>query len=325
MKRLFFLLVFLLALPLLAAAPKLDPLPAPVSNNAVASVKVGRQFFLFSFMGIGPKKTWDAITAAAYALDVATGKWKELRQVPGPGGRLAASAVGLRENVYLLGGYVVGRNSEEATVPNVEAYDPTKGIWFRGADMPTPVDDAVAGAYRDRFIYLVGGWSKDDTVHNVQVYDSEKNKWQQATPLPGTPVFGHSGALVGDTIVYVDGAYKNPAAGNVRYVASDECWMGKIDHHDPTRIQWTKLPNHPGSARYRIAAGGSEHERKIYFSGGTNNPYNFDGIGYDGQPSEPVPMTFAFNLRTSKWEVVNENTPEPTMDHRGCWSLPKDW
>ena len=31
----------------------------------------------------------------------------------------------------------------------------------------------------------------------------------QATPIPGTPVFGHAGAIIGNTIVYVDGAYKN--------------------------------------------------------------------------------------------------------------------
>ena len=80
-------------------------------------------------------------------------------------------------------------------------------------------------------------------------------------------MFGHAGAVVGDTIVYIDGAYKNPAGGQPKYVPSDECWMGKIDHHDRSKIQWTKLPSHPGTARYRIAAGGSEKDQKIYFSG----------------------------------------------------------
>ena len=56
---------------------------------------------------------------------------------------------------------------------------------------------------------------------------------------------------------------------------------------------------------------------KIYFSGGTDNPYNYNGIGYNGQPSEPSPVTFAFDVKSEKWETINENTPEPTMDHRG--------
>jgi hypothetical protein len=28
-------------------------------------------------------------------------------------------------------------------------------------------------------------------------------------------------------------------------------------------------------------------------------------------------VTFAFNVHTGQWETVSENTPEPTMDHRG--------
>ena len=36
-------------------------------------------------------------------------------------------------------------------------------------------------------------------------------------------------------------------------------------------------------------------------------------------------MTFAFDPRSYSWETINENTPEPTMDHRGLlvtqWGL----
>ena len=325
MKRTFpiiFFYVFLLASILHAAEPKLQPLPAPVSNNAVASVKIHKRLFLFSFMGIGPKKTWDSITNAAYELDLSIGKWSELRPVPGPAGRLAASAVGVREQVFLFGGYVVDGQGGETTVSDVAVYEPIDHRWYRGADIPVPVDDSVIGVYRDRYVYLISGWSKNDAVRNVQVYDAEKNTWRQATPIPGTPVFGHAGALLDDSIVYVDGAYKNSAANSPRYIASNECWIGKIDHRDLSKIQWTKLPNHPGNARYRIAAGPSQKDQKIYFSGGTDNPYNYDGIGYDGRPSEPSPVTFAWNLRTSKWEVITENTPDPTMDHRGLLVTP---
>jgi N-acetylneuraminic acid mutarotase len=160
-------------------------------------------------------------------------------------------------------------------------------------------------------------------VSSVQLFDADKNKWSEATPVPGTPVFGHAGALLDDTIIYVDGARKNPSADKPRYVASDECWMGKIDHHDRTKIQWTKLPNHPGNARYRIAAGAAEKDQKIYFAGGTDNPYDYSGVGYDGKPAEPSPMTFDFNLRTGKWETIDDATPDPTMDHRGLLVTPE--
>ncbi len=314
------LLGLLLAATLHAAEePKLSPLPAPVSNNAVAISHASKNLQIFSFMGIGPKKTWDAITHRAYRLDLKTGKWTELRPVPGVAGRLAASAAAFHEQVFIFGGYVVDGQGGETTVSDVNVYVPAEDRYYRGADIPAPVDDSVIGVYRGRYIYLISGWSgpKTDAVRNVQVYDTEKDKWMQATPIPGTPVFGHAGAIVGDTIVYIDGAYKNPSGPNPKYVASSECWMGKITKGDITKIEWTKLPAHPGNAHYRIAAGASDKEGRIYFSGGTDNPYDYNGIGYNGRPSEPSPVTFAFNVRSGKWETNSENTTDPTMDHRG--------
>jgi len=34
------------------------------------------------------------------------------------------------------------------------------------------------------------------------------------------------------------------------------------------------------------------------------------------RPSEPSPVTFAFNVKSGKWETINENTPDPVMDVR---------
>ena len=303
--------------------PKLSPLPAPVSNNAVAISHDEGGARIFSFMGIGPKKTWDAVTTSAYEMDPGNGKWTELRPVPGVAGRLAASAVALHDQVFIFGGYVVDAQGGETTVSDLNVLVPVENRYYRGKDIPVPVDDAVVGLYRDRYIFLIGGWSttKNDAVRNVQIYDTDKDTWLQATPLPGTPVFGHAGAIIGDTIVYVDGAYKNPSGASPKYVASSECWMGRIPRKgDITKIRWTTLPAHPGNARYRIAAGAGPLEKKsarIYFSGGADNPYNYNGIGYDGQPAEPSPVTFAFNAHTERWETVAETTPEPTMDHRG--------
>jgi N-acetylneuraminic acid mutarotase len=315
------LLLLLLAVSLCAeigagAEDAIHALPVPITNNAVAFLKVKKRTLLFSFMGLGAKKTWNAITNAAYMFDSGTGKWEELRSVPGPAGRVGASAIGARAHVFVLGGYTADAQGAEITVRDDSVYDPTTRHWYRAADLPAPIDDSVVGVYKDRYLYVVSGWSRDDAVNQVQIYDAEKNTWTQGTPIPGRAVFGHAGGLVEDTIVYVDGAYKNPA-GKPQYIASDECWMGKIDKKDLTKITWTKLPPHPGPARYRIAAGSSEHDRKIYFTGGTDNPYNLNGIGYDGKPSEPSETTFAFNVKSGEWETVYEDTPYPTMDHRG--------
>lgn len=320
------LFCLLLAASLQAAdEPKPSPLPAPVSNNAVAISHDEGGAKIFSFMGIGPKKTWDAITTSTYELDPSTGKWTEMRPVPGVAGRLAASAVAIHDQVFIFGGYVVDAQGGENTVSDLNVFVPIENRYYRGKDIPEPVDDAVVGLYRDRYIFLIGGWStsKAAAVRNVQIYDTDKDTWMQGTPLPGTPVFGHAGAIIGDTIVYVDGAYKNPNGPNPKFVASNECWMGHLPSSkkgDVTKIRWTKLPAHPGNAHYRIAAGAGPSERRggrIYFSGGTDNPYNYDGIGYNGQPAEPSPVTFAFSAYSERWETINENTPDPTMDHRG--------
>ncbi len=300
---------------------ELPPLLSPVSNNAVAGVRTGGRTYIFSMMGIGPKKTWDAITSETWAFDTKSREWVLLRPVPGPAGRLAAVAAGVGERVYLFGGYTVDGLGGERSLANVDIYSVDTQRWTRGADIPVPVDDSVLGVYKNRYVYLIGGWSQRDNVRDVQVYDTEKDRWLAATPLPGTPVFGHSGALVGNTIVYVDGAYKNPAVGATPpppgtppYVPSDECWMGVIDPKDVATITWKRLPNHPGKARYRMAAG--DWARRIIFSGGTDNPYNINGVGYDGRSSEPLATTFAWNVDRQAWETLPDN-PTPTMDHRG--------
>jgi hypothetical protein len=310
-----------------ADEPKLSPLPAPVSNNAVAISHDEAGPRIFSFMGLGPKKTWDAITTSAYEMNPDTGKWTEKRPVPGVVGRLAASAVALHDQVFIFGGYIVDAQGGETTVADLNVFVPVENRYYRGKDIPVPVDDAVVGLYHDRYIFLIGGWSsqaeggKGGAVRNVQVYDTDKDTWMQATPMPGTPVFGHAGAIIDDTIVYVDGASKNPYGTNPNYVASSECWLGTIPKKgDITKIAWMKLAPHPGPAHYRIAAGAGPLEKKggrIYFSGGTDTPYDYNGIGYNGRPAEPSPVTFAFNDFSGEWETVSEDADDPTMDHRG--------
>ena len=48
-----------------------------------------------------------------------------------------------------------------------------------------------------------------------------------------------------------------------------------------------------------------------------------NGVGYNGVPAEPSPVTFAFDVRSGKWETLNANTPQPSMDHRGLLVLPE--
>jgi N-acetylneuraminic acid mutarotase len=213
MKKLAILLLPLLGAVLLLATdqPKIPPMPAAVSGNAVAVLRGGLD--IYSLMGIGPKKTWDDITNKVYILNLKSGKWTDGRPVPGVAGRLGASAIGVRGKIFLFGGFVVDGKGDELTIGDVNAYLPQERRWYRGVDIPVPVDSSVIGADHDRYIYIVGGKSKTGPVNNVQVYDTQENTWSQATPFPGTPVFGHAGGLTDGTIVFVDGAKKNSAEG----------------------------------------------------------------------------------------------------------------
>src|SRR5271168_4151786 len=120
-------LCLLLAASLHAAEePKPSPLPAPLTNNAVAISHEQGGPKIYSFMGMGPKKTWDAVSTSAYELDPATGKWTEERPVPGVAGRLAASAVALHDQVFIFGGYVLVSQGGQTFVTELNVFIPTE-------------------------------------------------------------------------------------------------------------------------------------------------------------------------------------------------------
>ncbi|MEX1993500.1 MAG: kelch repeat-containing protein [Steroidobacteraceae bacterium] len=282
-----------------AAAATPPSLPEPVSNNAVAVARVDGREYLVSVLGLGAGRTWRDLRASGYLHELGSDAWVPLPEIPDGRGRLASAAVGIGGSVYVFGGYTVAADGSEKSTPEVFAFDVARRTWRRLADMPTPVDDAVAFVYRDRYVYLVSGWHDVDNVSLVQVYDVSGNRWSTASAWPGTPVFGHAGAIEGEDLLICDGVrvQREPAGG--KYASSDECWLGRIDARSPTHIAWRRAPDHPGAARYRMAAfadGG-----RIVFVGGSTNPYNYDGIGYDGLPSEPSAGLLVFDIRREQW------------------------
>jgi N-acetylneuraminic acid mutarotase len=323
MRKPFFFLLPVLATVLLEAVDqsKIPPIPKAVTSNAVASLRGGVE--VYSLMGIGARKTWDDVTNKMYVLPLKSGKWMEAKPVPGVAGRLGASAIGAKNKVYVFGGYLLDGQGGQFIVGDVNTYLADEHRWYRAADLPVPVDSAVIGVSHDRYIYLIGGRSKHGPVNNVQVYDVERNTWMEATPFPGAPVFGHAGGVADDVIVFVDGARADPSGQNASaYVASDQCWMGKIDKKDPGKIEWSKLPPHPGPGRVGIVAGAGEREHRILFSGGTTAPHDFKGFDARGNPAELSPVTFAFELHGDHWETISEQTEDVRADGRGIAFTP---
>jgi N-acetylneuraminic acid mutarotase len=221
--------------------------------------------------------------------------------------------------LYLLGGYTVAEDGSEKSVPTVHALEPHSGQWSALPPMPVPVDDAVSVAYAARFIYLISGWHDSGNVNLVQVYDTRERRWFQATPFPGAAVFGHAGGIAGPTMVICDGVKVVATAARRRFEDEAACYRGAIDADDPARIEWTVLRHHPGKALYRMAAVGDDTGR-IVFAGGSDNPYNFNGIGYNGRPSAPSANVFFFDLERDAWVSAGKLT-QASMDHRGLLRL----
>ncbi|WP_428269515.1 Kelch repeat-containing protein [Haliangium sp.] len=303
---------------LLPAQPGLPALPMAVTNNAVVAVPTAAGTHLLSFLGLGAGKTWRDPLSAGFHLAPGQTTWRPIADVPGPAGRLAGAAVAVAGVAYVFGGYTVAEDGSERSVESVHAYDPASGRYQVRAPMPIPVDDAVALVYADRYVYLVSGWHDLGNVNLVQLYDTRADTWTQATPFPGTPVFGHAGGIVADTMVIADGVrIEVGASGRRSFAISGEAYIGRVDEADPRRIEWHRLPPHPGRPRYRMAATGvAGGGGTVVFAGGADNPYNYDGVGYDGVPAEPSDRIFGYALADGRWREL-ARLPVASMDHRG--------
>jgi len=333
MRRLvLFLLVVLFAMCAVPAdgdvsvsAKSIAGLPMPVSNNAVVSVNVGDRQYVVSFAGLGSGRGHSDTLDVTFVLDSESRAWRKSVPLPGGVGRLASVAVSVGDLAYVFGGYTVAEDRSEVSLPYAHAFDPVAEEFTSLSAMPVPVDDAVAVTYLDRFIYLFSGWHDLGNVNLVQRYDVVSDTWVQATQIPGKSVFGHAGGIVGNRIVYCDGVAVRPFADRSRdFVANDECYLGIIDETDSRRIDWRQLPAHPGLPRYRMAAAGIESLNAVVFIGGSENPYNFDGIGYNGEPSEPAVGGLLLDLDSLTWRELSLSGAA-TMDHRGFVPYEDRW
>lgn len=287
------------------------PLPQPITNNAVAAVETEEGVAVFSFLGMDSTKTPAGVTNVAYRWNQGDAAgWRAVTPVPGQG-RIAATAQVVGGKVYVLGGYTVAADGTERTVASVDVYDPATDTWSRGAPIPVGVDDAVSGVWRDSLIVLVSGWHDDHNVADVQLYDPATDRWSRGTSIAGTPVFGAAGGVVDDQIAYVDGV--RTTDDHIRYAMETGDWVGTLAGGSPDSIAWTTLPAHPDPALYRAAAG--TLGRLVLFVGGTSRPYNYDGIGYDGAPSEPIRQVLAYAPGAQEWRNLAA-PPLATMDHR---------
>jgi len=316
-KTIFLILLLLNGFGLEALAAQSLVLPEAVSNNAVAIARVQQHRLLFSFNGLAAGKEIEDIHGRAFSVNIDTGETKSIAPLPNGLGRLASIAVTLKNQIFVIGGYTVAKDHSELSTAQIYRYSVQQNSYQLMTKMPVPVDDTVALVYQNRYIYLVSGWHDTANVSLVQVYDSQENRWFNATPFPGAAVFGHAGGIVDGKIIIADGVkIKSVVNGKRQYGASDENWFGEIDKKDPSLIKWIKIKKHPFKPLYRMAATGLRSTGQIVFAGGSDNPYNFNGIGYNKKPSEASNRLFSYDLKSQQW-LIHKPLDKTSMDHRG--------
>ncbi len=287
-------------------------LPQAVTNNAVAIITQGKNFEIYSFNGLASGKTSADINNRAFQFK--NNKWQKLVMPKESQAVLASTAVNIGNKIYVIGGYTVATDDSEKSVADIFEFNTALDKWRLTTKMPVPVDDTVALVYAKRYIYLISGWHDTDNVDLVQVYDTKENHWFNATPYPAPAVFGHAGGIVGNTVIICDGVKVIQNKGQKSFVSSPQCLKGEIDSTNPSQIKWNDIPHHSGTAYYRMAATGSDNNNQIVFAGGSDNPYNYDGIGYDGVPSTASSKVFAFDLKNNLWKSYQDIPAN--MDHR---------
>ncbi|HAW93877.1 MULTISPECIES: Kelch repeat-containing protein [unclassified Arsukibacterium] len=302
-----------------ASSIAIPDLPEPVSNNSAASTTVRGKTYIVSALGIGPGKQSNDLHNKVWMHTLGEFGWSELPTVPSQQrltGRAGASMVALNNNFFLFGGFTLNPDGSKQTAADSYRLDPVTQRYTRINDMPVPVDDAVALPYQNRYIYLASGWSDHGNVNLMQLFDNFTQRWSQATPYPGKPVSGLAGGIVGNTLLLCDGvAVEYPAAKPRTFVMEPACWQGIIDTK-PNEIAWQQIPHPTGNPRFRMAATGTElnGEQVIVFVGGSQTPYIFNAINFQGRPVTPSSEVWVYSVTRQQWRTAAQSSA--IMDSR---------
>ncbi len=280
------------------------PLPEGITNNAVASGEISGQPYIYTFGGIDSTKSYSGIHQRSYRYHLGAQQWERIADLPDTLGSIAASASRVKDIIYIIGGYHVFANGNEKSSTRVHRYDIKNNQYLTdGTAIPIAIDDQVQAVWRDSLIYVVTGWSENRNVLNVQIYNPGLNSWSAGTSLPsGTyAAFGASGEILGDTIYFYGGARSSGG-----FPISALFRKGIINPDNPTEIEWSVelVPN--SEVGYR--AGAAIVQEKVYWLGGAEQTYNFDGLAYsNNQGVPPSNRSLRYDPVTNTWDVDRTN------------------
>jgi hypothetical protein len=281
MKYLLLIILYSLTTSILAQSWKIDTLtnlPEPITNNAVVEGYQNGSPFIYTFGGLDSTKSQAGIHLRSYKYDVQNDSWQAITSLPDTMGKIAAGATRIKDKIYIMGGYHVFPNGNEISSNKVHIYDCEADSFLAdGAPIPVATDDHVQGLWQDSLIYVITGWSNTTNIPNVQIYNPTTDSWTVGSPVPNNTTFasfGASGGIIGNTIYYFGGA-SMAGAFNIQ----SKFRLGRINPNNPQQINWSSF-DYRGWRGYRMAA--ALAFGNIYWIGGSDVTYNYDGIAYNG-------------------------------------------
>jgi hypothetical protein len=257
----------------------LEPLPEPVTNNAVCSGYSNGKPFIYSFGGIDTSKSHDGIHLKSWRYNIEDGVWESLPDLPDTLGKIASGASYMNGIIYIVGGYHVLANGSEISSRLVHRFDcETSQYLSNASDLPVAIDDHVQSVWRDSLLIALTGWSNNNNVAWLQAYNPKNDTWISSLQLwdfPKFNSFGASGTIVGDTLYYFGGA-----ASTAGFPIQPYLREGIINPNDVSNISWSLASVDAQHALYRSTA--INIDGVPTWIGGGANTYNYDGIAYDG-------------------------------------------
>ena len=299
---------------LFAQFTEMAPIPERVTNNAVVEGYQNGVPYVYSFAGLDSTKHYNGIHLRSFRYNVQTDIWETIPPLPDTLGKIAASASRIGDIIYIIGGYHVFQNGSEVSSDKVHRFNTqTNSYLSDGAPIPVPIDDQVQVVWRDSLIFVITGWSNTENVPNVQIYNPTTDEWVQGTATPTNsdyPSFGAAGVIFNDTIFFFGGAR------NGDFDAQRKMKKGIINPENPTEISWSAFILDWGLRAYRPAAF-SRWGSELFWIGGSDVTYNYDGIAYsNGQGVEPNNRVIWYNSEFNMYQAIT-NIGEIPMDLRG--------
>ncbi|HVE77384.1 MAG TPA: HYR domain-containing protein, partial [Gemmatimonadaceae bacterium] len=170
--------------------------------------------------------------------------WTTAR-APMPTPRQSLGAGVVNGVLYAVGGF---RETFQAPLATVEAYDPATNSWTTKAPMPT-ARHGLAVAVVNGILYAMGGSGGAGALATVEAYDPATNSWSTKASMP-TPRSGLGAAAVSGVVYAVGGS----GGASV------------LQAYDPAANTWTTRAPMP-TARHSLAA--AELNGLLYAVGGT--------------------------------------------------------